>query len=77
MAHRQSGGVVSTFNLKGTLMKQIIAATLLAAFAVAGCSSLSDSARGPYASAGQSVSDAGVYPAAGSPFPQETDEGKF
>ncbi|HEY3073596.1 MAG TPA: hypothetical protein VGJ74_00335 [Burkholderiales bacterium] len=58
-------------------MKHAITAALLAALALAGCASLPDSVRGPFARAGHSVSDADVHAPAGSPFPQATDEGKF
>jgi outer membrane murein-binding lipoprotein Lpp len=63
---------------KGTTMKPIIAAAVLATLAVSGCASLPDSIKGPFASHKQSsVSDAGVQQPEVSPFPQETDEGKF
>jgi starvation-inducible outer membrane lipoprotein len=58
-------------------MKQLIAATVLSALAISGCSSLPDSVRGPFANLKNSVSDVDVHQAEGSPFPQETDEGKF
>ena len=59
-------------------MKRLIFVTLLATFAAAGCSSLPDSVRGPFAHAGTTATDANAQePASSSPFPQETDEGKF
>ena len=60
-------------------MKHIITASLLAV-ALAGCASLPDSVRGPFArsGAGHTQSDADVHqPASSSPYPQATDEGKF
>jgi hypothetical protein len=62
-------------NLKGTPMKQVVSAALLAAF-ISGCASVPDSIKGPFASFKQSVSDIDVQQPESSPFPQETDEGK-
>jgi outer membrane murein-binding lipoprotein Lpp len=58
-------------------MKSIVIAAVLATFAVAGCSSLSDSSNSSSAGGTQSASDNDVYPAQGSPFPKATDQGKF
>ena len=59
-------------------MKRLIFVTLLATLAAAGCSSLPDSVRGPFAHAGTTASDADAQePVNNSPYPQETDEGKF
>jgi len=76
----QTGGVAPTSIKKGITMKHIITASLLAAVALAGCASLPDSVRGPFArsGAGHTQSDADVHqPASSSPYPQATDEGKF
>jgi len=58
-------------------MKRLITAAAFATFAVTGCSSLPDSVTGPFASFTNSVSDVNVHQPEGSPFAQETDEGKF
>jgi len=59
-------------------MKHLITASLLAAVALAGCASLPDSVRGPFARSSHTQSDADVHqPASSSPYPQATDEGKF
>lgn len=62
-------------------MTRTIACIVLAAAAISGCSSLPDSIKGPFARAGQTATDAGpshteVSPEF-SPYPAETDEGKF
>ena len=58
-------------------MNRTIAAVLLAAFAISGCASLPDSIKGPFAHSGRTASDVDVHQTETSPFPQETDEGKF
>jgi starvation-inducible outer membrane lipoprotein len=58
-------------------MKRIIVTTLLATLAICGCASLPDSVRGPFARSSQTASDADVNHYEVSPFPAETDEGKF
>ena len=59
-------------------MKPLVFVTLLATLATAGCSSLPDRIRGPFAHAGTTATDADAQqPASSSPFPEETDEGKF
>jgi starvation-inducible outer membrane lipoprotein len=60
-------------------MKPTITVVLLAALALAGCSSLPDSVRGPHAraGAGHTQSDADEQRPAASPYPQVTDQGKF
>lgn len=57
-------------------MKQLISAGLLVAL-ISGCASLPDSVKGPFASLKNSVTDVGTHAAEGSPYPAETDEGKF
>ena len=58
-------------------MKPLIFVMLLATLA-AGCSSLPDRVRGPFAHAGTTANDASAQePANSSPYPEETDEGKF
>ena len=58
-------------------MNRTIAAVLLAAFAISGCASLPDSIKGPFAHSGSTASDVGTNHAEVSPYPQETDQGKF
>jgi len=59
-------------------MNRIIATVVLAAAAISGCASLPDSIKGPFAHSGSTTTDAGTNHAADvSPYPQETDEGKF
>ncbi len=58
-------------------MKPMLTAVLLAALALAGCTSLPDSATGPFARLAHTITDVDVHEPAGSPFPQATDQGKF
>ena len=58
-------------------MKTLFSAVMIAAL-ISGCSSLTDSARGPYAgSSSSTATDAGVQASNGNVFPQDTDQGKF
>jgi starvation-inducible outer membrane lipoprotein len=58
-------------------MTRTIACIVLAAAAISGCASLPDSIKGPFARADQTVTDAGNNHTEISPYPAETDEGKF
>ena len=59
-------------------MTRTIAIALLAAAALSACESLPDSIKGPFARSGQSEIDAGTTQTPEvSPYPAETDEGKF
>lgn len=59
-------------------MIRTIAIALIAAAALSACESLPDSIKGPLARSGQSVIDAGTAQTPEmSPYPAETDEGKF
>ena len=58
-------------------MKHTLTAALLVTLALAGCASLPDSVRHPFAAAGRTQSNADERAPAGSPFPQATDQGKF
>jgi starvation-inducible outer membrane lipoprotein len=64
-------------NMKGSTMTRTLATLLLAAAAISGCSSLPDSIKGPFARSGQTATDAGPSHTEVSPYPAETDEGKF
>ena len=61
--------VVAT-NLEGNVMKQMITAAVLAAIAVAGCTSMPDSIRHPFAGGGSSVQQPQDFQ-----YPQNTDQG--
>ena len=58
-------------------MKPLLSAALIAAVLISGCSSLTDSVRGPHASSHSTATDAGVDAGNGAAFPQDTDQGKF
>jgi len=58
-------------------MTRTIATVLLAAAAIAGCASLPDSIKGPFARSGQTATDASPNQSEVSPYPAATDEGKF
>jgi uncharacterized lipoprotein len=78
----QTGGVAPTSIKKGNSMKVTLTAAVLAAAALAGCSSLPESVRHPFSGAGQTQSNADVHKntssqPATSPYPKETDEGRF
>jgi starvation-inducible outer membrane lipoprotein len=57
--------------------RTIIAAALIATLAIAGCASLPDSIKGPFARSGQTATDVSANHDETSPYPAETDEGKF
>jgi hypothetical protein len=58
-------------------MNRTLAAVLLAVLAISGCASLPDSIKGPFASSGRTASDASANQAEVSPYPAQTDAGKF
>ena len=53
------------------------AAAVLAVLAISACASLPDSIKGPFARSGQTVTDVDQNHSDVSPYPAETDEGKF
>ena len=56
-------------------MKPLLSAALIAAVLISGCSSLSESAKAPFA--GSTAASADVQASNAGQFPQETDLGKF
>ena len=58
-------------------MNRTIATVLLAAAAISGCASLPDSVKGPFARSNQTATDVDQNHNEVSPYPAETDEGKF
>ena len=58
-------------------MNRIIVTALLAAFAISGCASLTDSIKGPFAraSAGNTTTDAGHDQSEVSPYPKQSPFG--
>lgn len=59
------------------MIRIFTAAAVLAVLAISGCASLPDSIKGPFARSGQTATDVEQNHSEVSPFPAETDEGKF